>query len=194
MSKIKAKFINYDNNTLDNDNNNLKVKDNVFAKFAIGETNTTAATTAKVSTISNYTLTTGDMIAMKFVLGNTVASMTLNINSTGAKNILLNGIATNTTTATLAANTTLLLFYDGTSFHMTGSQRTTDSNTTYSEITEAEIDAGTSSSVRSISGRRVGYIFTKTGNMIGVNTNKITVSATEPSGAVEGDLWVDTSV
>lgn len=42
----------------------------------------------------------------------------------------------------------------------------TDTNTTYSEITTAEIDAGTASTSRVISGRRVQYILNKVGEMI----------------------------
>ncbi len=37
----------------------------------------------------------------------------------------------------------------------------TDTNTTYSEITTAEIDAGTSSTLRTITGRRIKYILDK---------------------------------
>lgn len=60
---------------------------------------TVAATAAKVVAASNYVLTDGGSIKIKFTYANSVASPTLNINSTGAKAIVYNGAvasATNT--------------------------------------------------------------------------------------------------
>ena len=54
---------------------------------------TAAATTAKVASLSSYTLTTGGIVAVKFTNGNTVSNPTLNINSKGAKAIYYNGAA-----------------------------------------------------------------------------------------------------
>lgn len=59
-----------------------------------------------------------------------------------------------------------------------------DANTTYSEISEADIDAGTSSTGRLITGRRAKYIIDKA---------KVHVGDTPPVGAVPGDVWGDTS-
>ena len=42
----------------------------------------------------------------------------------------------------------------------------TDTNTTYAEITTAEIDDGTATTLRTITGRRIRYIIDKVGTMI----------------------------
>lgn len=100
-----------------------------YGGLPLGVTATAAATAAKVVTITGFTQEIGDMFAITFTSGNTASAMTLNVNSLGAKNIRLNNANTNTTTATLAAGATILLFYDGTYYQMVGSQRTTDTNT-----------------------------------------------------------------
>ena len=53
---------------------------------------TAAATTAKVASLSSYTLTTGGIVAVRFTY-DVPASATLNINSKGAKNIYYRGAA-----------------------------------------------------------------------------------------------------
>ena len=50
----------------------------------------------------------------------------------------------------------------------------TDTNTTYSEISTAEIDAGTSSTLRTITGRRVKYILDKVSTMISTAISGLT--------------------
>ena len=96
-----------------------------------GVCTTAIGTAAKVVTIGDgtYIPQPNDLIMVKFTNGNSIAAMTLNVNSSGAKNILLNGANTNTTTASLVAGAVLLLYCDGTYYHMMGSQRTSDSNT-----------------------------------------------------------------
>ena len=60
--------------------------------FGYATCSTAAATTAKEGTLSNYALTTGGIVSVKFT--NAVpASATLNINSKGAKNIYYRGSA-----------------------------------------------------------------------------------------------------
>ena len=53
----------------------------------------------------------------------------------------------------------------------------TDTNTTYSEISTAEIDAGTASTGRTITGRRVQYILDKISSMISVAIGALTKSS-----------------
>lgn len=131
------------------------------AEIYSGTTATAAATAAKTVTVTGYTPVTGDLLRLTFTSGNTVASMTLSVNGGAAKAIRVNNTATSTVTATLVAGATLLLMYDGTYWQMMGTQRLTDSDTTYAEISSAEITAGTASTVRSISGRRAQEIITK---------------------------------
>ncbi|HPR99529.1 MAG TPA: hypothetical protein PLU63_01750, partial [Candidatus Woesebacteria bacterium] len=90
---------------------------------------TAAATVAKVVTIPNYTLTPGDLLSVMFTAGNSAASPTLNINGTGAKNIRLANTNVSAVNFTLAANSTVLMYYDGTYFQIMGSQRLTDTDT-----------------------------------------------------------------
>jgi len=65
------------------------------AKFGMGYAvcDTAAATAAKTATIANYTLTEGALVTVKFTNGSTSTGATLNLNDTGAKNILYKGQA-----------------------------------------------------------------------------------------------------
>ena len=53
---------------------------------------TAASTAAKTAALTNFVLTTGSCVRVKFTNSNTAANPTLNINSTGAKPIMLYGI------------------------------------------------------------------------------------------------------
>ena len=83
---------------------------------------TAAATAAKVVTLdsgdSNWVLRKGDIIAVKFTNTNTASSVTLNVNSTGAKSIWYNNAAyTGSSNAiTGYANRYLFYLYDGTNW------------------------------------------------------------------------------
>lgn len=137
----------------------LATTDDISAKqnqIVSATSNTAAATAAKTATISGYTLTTGDLFAITFTNGNTAASMTLNINGGGALAIKSAGLAPTALTGTVTAGGTIFLYYNGTNFQMTGATQNT--NTTYSEISEAEILAGTATGARTITGRRIGYL------------------------------------
>lgn len=87
-----------------------------------GTCSTAAGTVAKVVTCANYsTLTAGDVIFVKFTATNTgaVASLTMNVNSTGAKPLksFRNGaIANMPDKGYLAANQTYMFWYDGTNW------------------------------------------------------------------------------
>lgn len=76
-----------------------------------------------------------------------------------------------------------------------GSGNIATPNTTYTEITEAEITAGTASTLRTITGRRAQAIVNKaqTGVVKSTTTNRITVSISAPVSPVDGDIWVDIS-
>jgi hypothetical protein len=86
---------------------------------------TAVGTAAKVITISDYTLMPGDVIVITYTNGNSASNVTLNINSTGAKQIQLGGtqpVATQTWGPHyVAANGKVLYYYDGTYFYMMGS-------------------------------------------------------------------------
>lgn len=78
---------------------------------------TAAATSAKVATCTGYALTTGSWIWVVIVTANTYnGTLTLNINSTGAKNIYINGVASSSSNKTLPAGR-YLVYYNGTNYY-----------------------------------------------------------------------------
>jgi hypothetical protein len=157
----------------------------------VAGTCTTARTTAaKVCNISGYTLTAGDMLAITFTDGFSVNNATLNINSGGAVNIRVGGVNVTTALLSVAAGTsfTLPLYYDGTYFYAYGSSL--NYNTTYSEISEAEITAGTSSTARSITGRRAEYLAASIKSRTETLTNK-TIESPVLNTGVSGTAILD---
>lgn len=61
------------------------------------------------------------------------------------------------------------------------------------EISTSEIDTGTASDPKSITGRRAKYIIdeAKDGMVNSDTTTNLIVSDTQPSSPVEGDIWID---
>lgn len=102
---------------------------------------TAATTAAKVGTTTggNYVPTTGDLILVNFVNGCNVNSPTLNIDSSGAKNIRIANANASTTTfnigSTSSSNVKILLIYDGTYYKVFGSQNNTTYTVSDSKIT-----------------------------------------------------------
>ena len=96
---------------------------------------TAAATAAKAVSISNFTLTTGAYVLVKFSSTNTaaVASLTLNVSSTGAKSIKYRG-GNLPSAGTLAANRVYFFVFDGNNWNLVGDL---DTNTTYSAATQS---------------------------------------------------------
>jgi len=141
-------------------------------------TSTAAGTAAKVATTTGgtYTPATGDIILVTFTAANTATNPTINIDGSGAKSILLGNA---NPTGVAMAGTKVMMWYDGTAFQLFGSQRVsdTDTDTTYSEISEAEITTGTATTLRTISGRRAGFL-KNADNHVSGTTNKV-FTATE---------------
>lgn len=80
---------------------------------------TTAAKTASITT-GTFSLEAGARVTVKFSNVNTAANPTLNINSTGAKNIYFNGTQITSTGVNILAGVTDFV-YDGTQWHVVGS-------------------------------------------------------------------------
>ena len=82
---------------------------------------TGASTVAKTASLTNFILTTGAKIAVKFSHTNTASSPTLNVNSTGAKPIRRYGTtAAGTNPSTSWGDGEIVeLIYDGSSWLMT---------------------------------------------------------------------------
>lgn len=102
---------------------------------------TAAATAAKAATVEDsltFTLAKGAMVFVKFTNSNTVANPTLNVNSTGAKNIYRYGTtapSTNVSTS-WSAGSVICLVYDGSYWQMVGWL-----NSTYANMTAATASA-----------------------------------------------------
>lgn len=113
-----------------------------------GTCGTAATTQAKTSTIANYRLMPGAMVVLRCTTANTYTSakITLNINSTGAKDIYVNNAVTSSTNTLLWAVGDVLTFvYDGTYYRFVSSDadrkkaNVSDIPTTVSQLTN---DAG----------------------------------------------------
>lgn len=87
-----------------------------------GVCSTAAATAAKTVTLTTgtFSLETGALVHVKFTNSNTVANPTLNVNSTGAKAIMLYGTTTASTNTNTSwyAGTVVTFVYDGTNWLM----------------------------------------------------------------------------
>ena len=78
---------------------------------------TAAATAAKAASMTYYTATANRYVMVNIRYANTSqTALTLNINSTGAKPIYINGSASSTSNYTLPAGS-YLVFYDGTNYY-----------------------------------------------------------------------------
>jgi len=175
--------------------NALALKENISKVTPITVSTATAAgTAAKVATTTGgtYTPTEGDIINVTFTAANTATNPTINIDGSGAKSILLGNV---NPTAVAMAGTKVMMWYDGTAFQLFGSQRVsdTDTNTTYSEISEAEITAGSASTTRSISGRRAGFILTSAKGVIyPVGALYHSNNSTSPATSLGFGTWTQT--
>ena len=102
-----------------------------------GTCGTAAATAAKTVSITTgtFSLEAGARVSVKFTYANTAGTPTLNVNSTGAKNIYSKGsqITTGSNKSLLAG--TVDFIYDGTQWHLIGNY--IDTNTTYSAATQS---------------------------------------------------------
>lgn len=126
-----------------------EISDSSTVYYIQGNTSGTAGTwTGSNAGITAYNV--GLTIAFKVGINGGASTTTLNINGLGAVTCLIN---TSNLTTHFAVNTVIILVYDGANF------RTFDynTNTTYSELPESEIDGGTASTLRTMTGRRAKY-------------------------------------
>lgn len=132
---------------------------------------TAAATAAKVATITSGTLNSlnaGDQVIVKFTYANGKASPTLKVGSTDAKSIMRYGTTAPSTSAATSwnAGSCVWFVYDGTYWQMAGWV-----NTTYSEISEANITSGTGSTTGLVTGRRAKAAVTAFESITDVTVN-----------------------
>lgn len=149
-----------------------------------GTSSTAAGTAAKVVDCEDFTsadLVAGTVIAVKFTATNSgaVASLSLNVNGTGAKNIkyINNGTLGNLTSAGyIKANTTYYFYYDGTYWVALFNY-----NTTYSAMSEAEALAGTATTARTITAARLKQAIEEHAPVSSVNGQTGAVTVTVPT-------------
>ena len=118
-----------------------------------GTCTTAAKTAAKTTTISGVTeLTTGLTIYVRFTNANGVANPTLQVNSLAAKAIVRYGTTVPSTSAASSwnAGSVVSLTYDGTYWVLNDWN-----NTTYSAMTEAEMQTGTATTARNLTAARL---------------------------------------
>lgn len=189
---------------------NISYGSNVYNFEAIwyGECATAAATAAKTVTITGFpsTLVAGTAVAIKFTYTNSVASPTLSINSGTAYSIIRYGTTAPSTSvaSSWAAGAVVLMIYDGTYWRICSYK----DNTTYSEISVANITNLTGSSAGLITGRRFKSAFDAnteagaaattnydTANIKNIIESDSAPGTTEaPNGTVwlqYGNTWVD---
>ena len=146
--------------------------------FFYGTCATARATARKVCNDADQTfqLYEGVLVFIKFTYANGKANPTLNINGTGAIAIRRYGTTAPSTSRASSwnAGSVVAFIYDGTYYQMVGWI-----NTTYSTITQAEIENSASTTARLISGQRFkqgldGYFKTGTYVYDGASTDTLT--------------------
>lgn len=146
-----------------------------------GTCSTGASTAAKTVSITTgtFTLEAGAKVTVKFASKNTANSPTLNVNSTGAKNIFHNGaqIETNTNKGLLAG--TVEFVYDGTQWHLIGNY--IDTNSAHAINSGTKKDATT---------EIVGSTSTGTLTMANSGVTQGTYGQTSDKTATSGDTFV----
>ena len=152
----------------------IKAADNAnINRVYVGSCSTTASSQDKVATAetfptvayddngtTKYKPVTGTVVAIKYSVSNTckLANITLNVNSTGAwpfyyNNAQLAEVSTANTAVAGYKNRYIYYMFNGTQWvWLTGSY---DANSTYSAMTQAEIDAGTGTTGRTMTPERL---------------------------------------
>ena len=108
------------------------------ARNTIAICSTASATVAKVATLDGYALTSGDRIPLYMTNNNTASTPTLNVNSTGAKTIRINGSTVVTATHKNLPAGFYMAHYDGTYwnlYNLVNMSTATSFNGTYSSGT-----------------------------------------------------------
>jgi hypothetical protein len=116
------------------------LQDLATAGNGYGVCSTEAATAAKVVAVSNFILIKYGIVSVRFQKGISVSGATLNVNSTGAKAIQLNGIALPANV--VSENTIVVMQYDGTNWQIIAINKAASSSD------ELLVDMGLSSGVR----------------------------------------------
>jgi hypothetical protein len=98
--------------------NDSRLSDSRIATFWEGVSTNSVGFTSKAATISGFTRTLGALIRVRFTNGNTANTPTLNISSTGAANIRINGNNATSGNFNLSPNQEVLFRWDGTFYQV----------------------------------------------------------------------------
>ena len=121
-----------------------------YLGFGYGTCSTSASTTAKTATLSNYELTTHGMVSVKFTYA-VPASATLNINSKGAKSIYHRGSAI--TAGVINAGDIATFVYSGSYYYLISIDKAIDTT-----VTSGSVNYVTSGAVYTAINNAVGDI------------------------------------
>lgn len=124
-----------------------------YKDMAIGTCTTAASTAAKKVTLSNsdkWVLREGAMIAVKFTYSNTAANMTIEVGSTGAKRVWMNGAVTSSGFSGTSAGHYSYFVFDGTYWVWLNYDYDTDNDTTYEGMSVSEMTTGTATALRTL--------------------------------------------
>ena len=175
----------------------LTGKADIDKGIPFGVCSTAKATVQKEVTINGITaLEAGVAILVKFTATNTATNPTLKVNALDAKGIMRYGTTTaSTSTATSwNANSVNLLVYDGTYWQMADWN-----NTTYSAMSQAEMEAGTATTGRNITAQRlkqaIEYHESPTPeNLSDLNNDMVVSDFTNDAGYITGYTETDPTV
>ena len=150
-----------------------------------GTCDTAATTQAKVVTCDGFTLTTGNIIYVKFTNAQTYnGTATLNVNSTGAKNITRVGTTT-TTRYYWTAGEVVAFVYDGTNYVM---ENKGTASTTYYGLTKLSDSTNSTSTSLAATANAVKTAYDLANGKIAASD--ITITQTQTSGAEVGKIQV----
>lgn len=173
----------------------IDIQGNSIFPFALATCDTSASAQNKVATVSEsvWRRKVGCIVAVKYTNTNTYSSttsapVTLNVNGTGAANIYYGSTASPTGTNTAAfgyAGRYTYYMWDGT--YWVWLSQSTDNNTTYSAISQANITNGSGTSSGLITGQRAKQAVDKFA--FGTNT-QITSGSDFDSYTTSGTYYV----
>lgn len=164
-----------------------------------GTCSTTANTYTKVATVDTFPLDeddkplVGTVVAIKYTVTNTYKTVgqtyALNVNNTGAYPMYYNNaaVATSTSANTLVAgykNRHVLYVFNGTQWVWLSASY--DTNTTYSGMTQVEVDAGTGTTARLITPARLRdnfYTEDEVDTLLGSKANSNDLATVATSGS-----------
>ena len=177
----------------------LRISDAMGNKIPVGDSDmrynmsaTPAATVTKEVNVASFMLAPGSPVYVRFAITNTAANPQLNVNGTGAFPIFYRNAAL--AAGTLAANRTYMFIFNGTQYEFVGD---VDTNTTYTNMTPAELIAGTLSTGRVISAQTLtewltGRFGISEGNIVVVGPGGVIPMSLMPEGVLGQKQFQDT--